>query len=322
MNQRTVLLLFGALILGFALPVLACMGLIVAGGVALGQMSAGFSPDAATPFTTGAGPGIALITVEGTIISGSGQPFDAGIAASDDIIAQIKRAKEDNDAKAIVLRVNSPGGGVVASDEIYHALKESGKPVVVSMGDLAASGGYYISMAADWIVANPNTLTGSIGVISQFANAEELLDKVGVEFVVVKSGPAKDTGSPFREMTEEERERWQALIDEVYAGFVQVVMEGRGLNEAEVRGLADGSIYTGRQALELGLVDALGYESDAIAKAAELGGIRGEPRIIRYPRRTTIYDLLQTVVSQRSLLPTPQDLTGWLTGPRIAFEYR
>ena len=319
MNNRTLLLLFAAFVVGFAMPFAGCAGLIAASGIALGQMSR----DLASPAVpTGSGPGVALIPVEGTILSGSAGPFGQGIAASDDIIAQIQQAKDDRDAKAIVLRVNSPGGGVVASDEIYHALQGAGKPVVVSMGELAASGGYYISMAADWVIANPNTLTGSIGVISQFANAEGLLDEVGIQFIIIKSGPAKDTGSPFREMTEAERERWQALVDEVYGNFVQVVVEGRQMNESEVRAVADGSIYTGQQALGLGLVDALGYEEDAIAKAAELGGISGEPRIIRYPLQPNLYDLLGSGLAGRPTLPTPEEVSRWIGWPTISFLYR
>jgi protease-4 len=319
MNNRTIFWVFAALVVGFAMPFAGCAGLVIAGGVVLGQMSAGAGT---TTVSTGSGPGIAVIPVEGTIVSGSAGPFTTGIAASGDILADIKKAANDRDAKALLITVNSPGGGVVASDEIYHALKASGKPVVVVMGDLAASGGYYISMAADWIVANPNTLTGSIGVISEFPNAEKLLDDVGIQFVTIKSGPAKDSGSLFRGMTEAERARWQAMIDEVYGGFVHVVVEGRKMDEGKVRELADGSVYTGRQALELGLVDALGYEEDAIAKAAELGGIRGQPRLIRYQRQPNLYDLLRSASAGQRLLPTPAEVSDWLGWPTIAFRYR
>jgi len=156
------------------------------------------------------------------------------------------------------------------------------KPVVVSMGEMAASGGYYISAPADEIFANPDTLTGSIGVISQFINVGELLKEYGVEVTTIKSGEFKDEGSPFRPMTEEEIANWQAIIDEAYDGFVQVVADGRGLSVEQVKGLADGRVFTGRQALELGLVDRLGNLPDATRRAAELGGIEGEPRIIEY----------------------------------------
>ena len=318
MNSRTAIWVFAAFIVGFAMPFAGCAALVVAAGIALGQLAAGAAPADAGGF----GPGVAVIEVEGPIVSGSTGVFVTGIAASDDVIADIRRATDDRDAKAIVLKVNSPGGGVVASDEIYHALTGTGKPVVVAMGDLAASGGYYISMAADWIVANPNTLTGSIGVISEFPNAEKLLDNVGIEFVTIQSGPAKDSGSLYRAMTEAERERWQALVDEVYDGFVRVVVDGRGMDEAEVRELADGSVYTGRQALELGLVDALGYEEDAIAKAAELGGISGTPRLIRYQRQPNFFDLVNGAASNRGSLPTVQEVSDWLGWPNVQFRYR
>ncbi|MBI3762919.1 MAG: signal peptide peptidase SppA [Chloroflexi bacterium] len=322
MNNRPNLWAFGAFIAGLLVPVLSCAALMIAAGFALGQMGSGVSGLPSSGVTVGAGPGVALISVEGTITSGSATPFTTGVAASDDILDEIKKAKDDREAKAILLKVNSPGGGAVASDEIYHALKGAGKPIVVVMGDLAASGGYYISMAGDWIIANPNTLTGSIGVISAFPNAQRMLDKVGVEIVTIKSGPAKDTGSPFREMTDAEQARWQSLIDEVYSGFVQVVVDGRHMTEGDVRKLADGSVYTGKQALELGLVDALGYEEDAIAKAAELGGITGKPRIIKYHRQPTLFDVLNSAASSRSLLPTPKEVSDWLGWPTISFVYR
>jgi protease-4 len=226
------------------------------------------------------------------------------VAYSNDLIDNIESAGENDQVRAIVLAVDSPGGGVVASDEIYHALTKVEKPIVVVIGDLGASGGYYISMASDYIIANPNSLVGSIGVISEFPNAEGLLEKVGVDFVVITSGPRKDFGSPYREMTEAEREYWQVMVDEMYEGFVEIVASGRNMTAAEVRTLADGSVYSGRQALELNLVDALGYEEDALAKAAELGGIDGQPRIIEYQRQPTIFDLLTAAATRPGLLPS------------------
>jgi protease-4 len=170
----------------------------------------------------------------------------------------------------------------VGSDEIHQQVLAMEKPVVVSMGELAASGGYYISAPTDEIFANPHTLTGSIGVISQFINVGELLEEYGVEVTTLKSGEFKDLGSLFRSMTDEERTAWQAIIDETYEGFVQIVADGRGLSVDEVKELADGRVYTGQQALELGLVDQLGNLPGAIQRAAELGGIEGEPRIVEY----------------------------------------
>jgi protease-4 len=241
----------------------------------------------------GLGEAVAVVRVEGVILSGSPpvSPFGGeGGAYSDQIIEHLEQAQKDTSVKAVVLRINSPGGSVVASDEIYQQMLKMEKPIVVSMGELAASGGYYISAPADLIVANPATLTGSIGVITQVPNLEELMEKIGVEVVVIKSGIHKDEGSLFREMTEEEEAIWQAIIDEAYGQFVAIVAEGRGLSEEKVREIADGRVYTGKQAMELGLVDDLGNLPEAIDRAAELGGIEGEPRLVEYHRPPTLFE--------------------------------
>ncbi len=207
------------------------------------------------------------------------------ITSSEKIIEQIDDFKEDNSVKAIVLRVNSPGGGVSPSQEIYDEVRAAAavKPVVVSMGSVAASGGYYIAVPAQRILANPGTITGSIGVIMQFTNVEELLGKVGLKSQVVKSGLHKDIGSPVRPMSTADREILQSLIDDVYAQFVQAVAESRQMDPDKVRQLADGRIFTGRQALQAGLVDELGGYRDAIRVAAELAGIEGTPKVV-YPK--------------------------------------
>jgi len=240
----------------------------------------------------GLGEAVAIVRVEGVILSGSPSvsPFGDGGAYSDQIVEHLEQAQKDSSVKAIVLRVNSPGGSVVASDEIYQQMLKVEKPIVVSMGELAASGGCYVSAPADLIVANPATLTGSIGVIAQVTNLEELMEKIGVEVVVIKSGIHKDEGSPFREMTEEEKAIWQAIIDEAYGQFVAIVAEGRDLPEDKVREIADGRVYTGKQAMELGLVDELGNLPEAIDRAAELGGIKGEPRLVEYHRPPTLLE--------------------------------
>jgi protease-4 len=206
------------------------------------------------------------------------------ITSSEKIIDQIESFKEDNSVKAIVLRVNSPGGGVSPSQEIYDEVKAAAavKPVVVSMGSVAASGGYYIAAPAQRILANPGTITGSIGVIMQFTNVEELLGKVGLKSQVVKSGLHKDIGSPVRPMSTSDREILQSLIDDVYAQFIQAVADSRQMDLDKVRQLADGRIFTGRQALEAGLVDELGSYRDAIRVAADLAGIEGKPKVV-YP---------------------------------------
>jgi protease-4 len=301
--------------------VLACFGLILTSVVAWQIASLDARPSRGFTSTGGSGPAVAIIRVNGLIISGRSGPFDQGVAASDTLIEKIKMADEDADVKAIVLAVNSPGGGVNASDLIYHALKGVDKPIVVTMGDVAASGGYYISMASDWIVANPNTLTGSIGVISEFPNAAGLLDKAGVQFVVVTSGPRKDFGSPYREMTEEERAYWQTTVDEIYQSFVEIVAEGRHMPVEDVQLLADGGVFTGPQALEHKLVDQLGYEEEAIAKAAELGGITGEPRIIEYENTPTFFDLLSQTAARPSLSASVIEILNLVGHPTLSARW-
>jgi protease-4 len=206
------------------------------------------------------------------------------IADSREVIEQIHDFRDNDSIKAIVLRVDSPGGGVGPSQEIHDEVKavDAIKPVVVSMGSVAASGGYYIAASAREIIANPGTITGSIGVIMEFTNFQELLDKIGLSSVVVKSGEYKDIGSPTREMTETERKILQDLIDDVHSQFVASVAEGRKIDEAVVRSIANGSIYSGRRAMEMGLVDRMGNLEVAIKRAAEMAGIEGKPNVV-YP---------------------------------------
>jgi protease-4 len=307
-----------ALMIGFSLPMLACFGLTLVAAVSLQAASLGSNvPTGRGPAS---GPAVGLIRAEG-ILQTARDPLDyQGVASSRDLVDLIRQAADDPEVKAVVLAVNSPGGSVVASDEVHHALEGLGKPVVVVMGEVAASGGYYISAGADWILANPNTLTGSIGVISQFPNAEGLMEKVGVDFVVITSGPRKDFGSPYREMTPEERRYWQSMVDEIYEGFVDVVAQGRGLAEEEVRKLADGTVYTGRMALKLGLIDSLGYEDDAIVKAAELGGIEGEPRVVEYSAPPGLFDLFRYAL-RRGGLPSLDEILTWVGHPTVAARW-
>ena len=215
---------------------------------------------------------IALIRVEGVILDWK------------ETVAELKKVGESSTVKAIVLRIDSPGGGVVPSQEIHDAVKrvrnKNNKTVVASMGTVAASGGYYIASATDRIMANPGTLTGSIGVIMELANFQGLFKKLGVENVVIKSGRYKDIGSPFRKMTPEDRRILQAVMDDVHRQFIEAVAEGRSLDIAEVRSLADGRIFTGRQAKDLMLVDELGNLDDAIRLAADMVGIEGEPKVV------------------------------------------
>ncbi|SKA12162.1 signal peptide peptidase SppA [Selenihalanaerobacter shriftii] len=242
--------------------------------------------------------GIAVINISGPITSGSsGGVLGRVGVGSRSVMKQINQAKDDKKVKAILLRVNSPGGSSAASDEIYRELKKfkaTEKPIVVSMGDVAASGGYYISAPADQIYADPSTITGSIGVIMQFNNLQELYNKIGVKPVTFTSGPHKDMGSPSRELTSKEEKILQNMIDSVYQEFVDAVVEGRGLSEDKVRKLADGRIYTGRQAKKLGLVDKLGTFYDAVDKAANLAGMEGEPNLIYYNQSSPIKRLLSS----------------------------
>lgn len=231
---------------------------------------------------------VALVRVEGVILD------------AQQTVGDLKKYAESPTVKAIVLRIDSPGGGVVPSQEIYDAVKrirsKNNKAVVASMGTVAASGGYYIAAATDKIMANPGTLTGSIGVIMELANFEGLLKKIGVESVVVKSGEHKDIGSPFRKMKEDDRLILQAVMDDVHSQFIEAVAEGRSLDVREVRTLADGRVFTGRQAKAAKLVDELGDLDDAIKLAAEMGGIEGEPKVVEPRRRFSVRELLESHV--------------------------
>jgi protease-4 len=230
--------------------------------------------------------GVAIVRVEGPILD------------SYQTVEELKTFSENPLVKAIVVRIDSPGGGVAPSQEIYNAVKrvrkEKNMTVVASMGTVAASGGYYIAVATDRILANPGTLTGSIGVIMQLANFQELLEKVGVKNIVVKSGKFKDIGSPFRPMQDEDRKLLQSVMNDVHRQFIEVVAEGRSLDLAEVELLADGRVYTGQQAKSILLVDDIGDLHDAIKLAGELGGIEGEPRVMETSKPFSFRDLLES----------------------------
>lgn len=217
---------------------------------------------------------IAVVEVEGGIFS----------ATVEHAIRQIRQARDDDAVKAVVLRIDSPGGTVSGSDRVWREvemLKRTGKPVVASLGGIAASGGYYIAAPADQILAEPVTLTGSIGVITEMPNLQGLLEKLGVDVQTIATGKWKDSGSLFRPMTDEERSRWRTLLDHSYQRFVRIVARGRKLPVAEVEGLADGRVYTADEAVSLKLVDALGYLDDAILTAQRLAKIESA-RVIRY----------------------------------------
>jgi protease IV len=219
---------------------------------------------------------VALVEVEGVIVD------------SDRVVRELDDYGGDPSVRAIVVRIQSPGGVVGPTQEIYDAIlriRNQGKPVVASMGSVAASGGYYLAAAATRIVANPGTLTGSIGVIMQLAEIEGLLKKVGVRYEVIKAGKFKDSASFARPMTPDERALLQAVLDDMHDQFITAIAEGRSLGKERVRALADGRVYSGRMAKQLGLVDALGGLDEAIRLAGELGGVPGRPHVVR-PRRT------------------------------------
>ncbi|WP_148357436.1 signal peptide peptidase SppA [Peribacillus simplex] len=228
---------------------------------------------------------IAVFDVEGTIQdTGEASLLSSATYNHRAFMDKLKMAEENDDIKGIILRVNSPGGGVVESAEIYDKIldiKKVKKPVYVSMGSMAASGGYYISAPADKIYASPETMTGSLGVIMHGYNYEKLAKKYGVEFETIKSGPHKDIMSPTREMTGEEREILQNMINNSYDQFVKVIANGRGMTEKEVREIADGRIYDGRQAKENHLIDDFGHLDDVIAAMkTDIG--KKDAQVIRY----------------------------------------
>jgi protease IV len=230
------------------------------------------------------GPRIGVVEVKGEIGGGIRGNVDA-----EEVLKVIKRFSDDAEMKAVVVRIDSPGGAVAPSQEIYDELRKLAdkKAVVCSMGNLAASGGFYVAMACPHIVAEPGTLTGSIGVISMFPNLKGLADRFNVKMETIKSGKLKDAGSPFRDMTPEDRAYWQSLVDQVYRQFVSAVVEGRDLPEDEVRKFADGRVLTGQQAQELGLIDELGNFNDAVDVAKEKAGLSGEPKLVYPPEERT-----------------------------------
>jgi protease-4 len=220
---------------------------------------------------------IGVLAVEGEI-------FDVR-----DAVEQLHNYRDDDDIKAIVVRINSPGGAIVPSQELFEEIrkvrKESGKPIVASLDSIAASGGYYVAVACDTIIANPGSLTGSIGVIAQWFNYEELLKWAKLRPETFTSGVMKDSGSPFRQLTEGERSYFNGIVTQLHSQFVRAVVAGRKgkMTEQQIRTIADGRVFTGEQALQLRLIDEIGDLHDAVAAAGKLAGMKGKPAI-RYPR--------------------------------------
>ncbi len=252
------------------------------------------------------GEKIALVRVEGVITE------------SRSILEQLDKYARNSTVKAIVLRVDSPGGGVAPSQEIHRAIAniraKGRQKIVVSMGSLAASGGYYISCPADKIIANPGTITGSIGVIMEFPNVQQLFKKIGLQTVVIKSGKYKDIGSPTRPMTKEEGQLLQNVITDVYDQFVEAIVQGRGMDEEQVRKMADGRIFSGKQAMEMGFVDELGGLDDALEAAADLSGIKERPLdVIEQEEEFTLKDFMSGIA--QNIIPRN------LTNNSISLQY-
>jgi protease-4 len=241
--------------------------------------------------------------------------LEGPITGSKKIIDEFKEYAKDNSVKAIVLRINSPGGAVAPSQEIYEKVRKTAakKKVVVSMGAIAASGGYYIASGATRIIADPGTLTGSIGVIMELPNVEGLMNKIGLKTVIIKSGKNKDMGTPFREMKPAERKILQNVMDNVHDQFIRAVAAGRKMKIENVRKLADGRIFTGEQALKNGLIDQLGTLDDAVRTAARLAGISGEPQVVEKTDKFSFFDILKGRF--------PKELTDVLPTAKIKYLY-
>ncbi|MBA4372584.1 MAG: signal peptide peptidase SppA [Thermodesulfovibrio sp.] len=246
---------------------------------------------------------LALVRIEGPIMD------------SKDLVEEIREHAKDNSIKAIVLRIDSPGGAVAPSQEIYAEVKKAAekKKVVVSMGSIAASGGYYIAAPATRIFANPGTLTGSIGVIMEIPNVEELMKKIGVRSEVVKSGKNKDMGSAFRTMQPESRQILQDVLDNVHAQFIKAVAEGRKMKAEDVRSLADGRIFSGEQAHALKLVDELGTLDDATRAAAKMAGLGEDPDVVVKKEKISFFDILRGKF--------PKEFSDIMPAVKIKYQY-
>ena len=262
-------------------------------------------------------PQVAIIEVKGAILD----------AEVDHVLRQIRQAREDGQVKGVVLRVDSPGGGVTGSDQIWREveiLKQRGKPVVASFGGTAASGGYYVAAAADAILAEPTCITGSIGVKLELLQLHDLMGKVGVSYETITTGPYKDTGSMYRPMTEDERARWRLLINDAYERFVSIVAQGRKLSLSAVKGLADGRVYTAHEAVQAKLVNRIGYLDDAILDV--LGRAHLETaRVIRYAKPVSLIDLVSSFGASTASRPgalVDADLLMKLRTPQLLYMAR
>ncbi len=260
---------------------------------------------------SGLGGNVGVVEMYGVITEESGRP----------VIKQIEQWVDNSSIRAIVVHLDTPGGGVAISQEICDAIKRARdeKPVVAAMASVAASGGYYIACAADRVIANPGTVTGSIGVIFQYHTFNELMDKVGIGTETVKSGELKDVGSYSKPMTKKEELMVRSVVMDSYEQFVAAIAEGRGMDPEEIYPLADGSIFTGAQAYNLGLVDTLGGLKEAVDLAAELAEIEGEAKMVRpyKKKRVSIFDLLGNLLQNVN-----SNVENQLSGPKLLYLYR
>jgi protease IV len=288
-----IIVVVGVLVVGAA-----CVGAIFAIG-----LTQGVSTDA---------DHVAVIRAYGPIVTrGSGGLFSGSVVSAEAIVEQIDDARENGNARAILLDIDSPGGGIIASQMIHEALvqaSQDGVPIVAYFGDTAASGGYYIATPADHIVARSASITGSIGVIMTVPNLEEMYEKLGIDMQTITTGPHKDMLQTVRPLTDEEREILQSMADETYEDFVGVVVDGRDLSPEHVRDLADGRVYTGRQAHALGLVDELGGFDRAVEVAGDMAGLGSDPRLIDYTPDPGFWDVFFGVQLDRLGLGSPVDL--------------
>lgn len=270
--------------------------------------------------------GIGLMVVSGRLGTGLEFGENVGVIPINGIIADaaptidsLKAFRQDDSIRAIVLRIDSPGGAVGPSQEIYREVQKTVpvKKVVVSMGAVAASGGYYIASAADGIMANPGTITGSIGVIMSFTNFRDLMEKIGLHPVVVKSGTYKDIGSPTRKMTDAEKQMLQQFVDQIRDQFISAVAMGRKKDPKTIRTLADGRIFTGQTAQKLGLVDRLGNLQDAIQWAGRLGGIKGKITAVQAPEKKMSFlkYLAESIAQVTDLRTAALPFAGYLWQP-------
>ena len=318
---------FGMLVMGGG--ALSLVATLLTGGAGLGNspvteqvVQRGGSRDADT---------IAVISLTGPIM-GSGSHIQ-GQGTTHDVILQLRKAAGDPQVRAVLLQIDSPGGGLTASDLIYNEVlrvKQAGKVVVVYVGSLAASGGYYIAAPADHIVASPTSMVGSFGIILYRFQLAGLMDKIGVQPEPLKSTEMKDIGSPFRDLTEEERKFFQNLLAQYHDRFVDIIARGRGLEESAVRRLADGRIYTATEAEAHKLINEIGYADAALDKAKELAGIYEDPRIVHYQIRRSLMQMLTqsrgevSIQSARELInalraaETPQIQARWTGSSSVA----